>query len=83
MRTASRRTQEVAQTMKAVTPNDSTPLTNGVARGLFVTVAGNLAFITPEGDTVTLTTVAINSRIDCQVSIVKSTGTTATVLAIY
>jgi len=69
--------------MKAVTPNDTTALTNGVARGLFVSVAGNLAFITPEGDTVTLTTVAINTRIDCEVSIVKSTGTTATVLAIY
>lgn len=83
MRSPSRLGQNVAKTMKAVTPNDTTPLTNGVARGLFVSVAGNLAFITPEGDTVTLTTVAINSRIDCEVAIVKSTGTTATVLAIY
>lgn len=83
MRSPSRLGQNVAKTMKAVTPNDATPLTNGVARGLFVSVAGNLAFITPEGDTVTLTTVAINSRIDCEVAIVKSTGTTATVLAIY
>ena len=83
MRSPRRVGQEIARTMKAVTPNDVTALTNGVARGLFVSVAGNLAFITPEGDTVTLTTVAINTRIDCEVSIVKSTGTTATVLAIY
>lgn len=77
------RSAPVPRTMKAVTPNDTTVLPGGVARGLFVTTVGNLSFITPVGDTITLTGVTLFQRIDCEVSIVKTTGTTAVVLAIY
>lgn len=63
----------------AVTPNDSTDLTNA-ARALWVGGAGNLAVVTTGGDTVTLTAATAGSVVPVRVARVLSTGTTATAI---
>lgn len=66
----------------AVTPSDSVPLAQ-VAMALYVTVTGNVAFISAGGDTVTLSAVPAFTLIPIAASQVKATGTTATVLALW
>jgi len=65
--------------MVPVTPNDSTDNvgTGNVAIGLYVTVSGNVTFLTKDGVERTIT-VPNNFYLVCSVSRVKSTGTTAT-----
>lgn len=65
--------------MVPVTPNDSTDNvgTDNVAVGLYVTVSGNVTFLTKDGVERTVT-VPNNFYLVCSVSRVKSTGTTAT-----
>lgn len=66
----------------AVTPNDSTDLTNSGV--LFVGSSGNVAVTTNGGDDVTFTGVAGGSIIPVTVTRVKSTGTTASnILVLY
>jgi hypothetical protein len=71
---------------QAVTPNDNTDLPNGTSGGLMVTsVAGGttLTFITSAGTTVALSGVTLNLVIPIACNRVKSTGTLATVAALY
>ncbi|HEY7330151.1 MAG TPA: hypothetical protein VH592_21115 [Gemmataceae bacterium] len=63
----------------AVTPSDSTPLTEAAA-ALWVGGAGNLVVITISGQTVTFSAVAAGTLLPISVSSVKSTGTTATLI---
>lgn len=67
----------------AVTPSDSADLPRTPARALFVTVTGNVSFITQGGETVSLTSVAANEILPFLITRVRSTGTTATVLALW
>lgn len=64
---------------RAITPSDAVSIPNGAARALYVTVTGNLSFLTPEGDTVALTAVPAFTVIPIACVRVNSTGTTATV----
>lgn len=68
----------------AVSPHDTTPiLPDGqFAHELFVVVTGNVSFITPAGNTVSLTSVAANTKLPFCATHVRATGTTATVLAL-
>lgn len=67
----------------AVTPSDSTDLTNAAA-ALWVGGAGAVAVITAGGETVTFSAVAAGTLLPVACSRVKSTGTTATlVVALY
>jgi hypothetical protein len=61
----------------AVTPNDSTDLTN-VSRAIYVGGAGDLEVITSGGDTVTFVGVAAGSVLPIRVSRVKEANTSAT-----
>lgn len=72
-----------AYSTAAVTPNNSTDLVTKATGGLFVTAVGNVAFHDMDGNTVTLTAVAANTRIPIQARRVLSTGTTATVIALF
>jgi len=72
------------QKASAVTPNDSTDLSGGVTRGLYIGAAGNVAVLMADGSAVTLTALAVGVTHPIAVSRVKSTGTTATsILALY
>jgi hypothetical protein len=53
------------------------------ARGLFVAAAGNVKFVTANGDTVTLTAVAANTVIPISVRQVFNTGTTVANTNLY
>ncbi|CAB5162324.1 hypothetical protein UFOVP152_20 [uncultured Caudovirales phage] len=67
-----------------VTPADATNLPNGICRGVYVTGTGNIAATTPSGATVVLTGVPANTVVPIDLSIIASTGTTATgILALY
>lgn len=67
----------------AVTPNDGTDLPGGAATcGLYVTVTGNVSFDVG-GTTVSLLAVPVLTRLPFAATRVRSTGTTATVLALY
>lgn len=68
------------QEARAVTPNDSTDLSEP-ATGLLVTAVGNVSFVCG-GQTVNLNAVPANTILPFRVSRVRSTGTTATVLAL-
>jgi hypothetical protein len=65
--------------MVPVTPNDSTDNvgSGNVAIGLYITVSGNVVFLTKDGVERTIT-VPNNFYLVCSVSRVKATGTTAT-----
>ena len=67
---------EPAKNAAAVTPNDSTDLTN-VARALYIGVAGDVKVDTLGGDTVTLTAVPVGI-LPISVTRVYATGTAAT-----
>ena len=61
---------------EAVTPDDSTDLTN-VTRGLYVGTGGDLVVIMQGGQTITFTAVPTGAVLPIRVSRVKSTSTTA------
>lgn len=61
----------------AVTPSDSTDLTN-VSRALWVGGAGNISVIMLSGSTVTFSNIGGGTLLPIRVSRVRSTGTTAT-----
>ena len=62
-----------------VVPSDTANLPQGVADFLYVTVTGNLKFLTELGSTITLTSVPAFTVIPYRASKVFATGTTATV----
>lgn len=67
----------------AVTPHDSTPLPAGV-RGLYVGTGGNVALNGVDGAAATFANVVGGTVLPVQVSLVKSTGTTASnIVAMY
>lgn len=65
------------QTAKAITPSDTSPQTY---RAIYVGGAGNVSVVTAGGDTVTFTAPPVGSIIPIEVSFVRSTLTTATLL---
>lgn len=68
----------------AVTPSDSTDLTRGATKGLYIGGAGNVAVITSGGDTVTFNAITIGNVHPISVKRVLATGTTATnIVAVY
>ena len=71
------------KSVAAVTPNDSTDLPNGVCRGLYIGVAGNLSFIDASGNVIAAQPVQAGI-FPVGVQRVKASGTTATgILAGY
>lgn len=66
-----------AENAAAITPNDTTDLTNAT-RSLYIGGAGNVKIDTVLGDTVTLSGVVAGTVIPVRVSRVYATGTTAT-----
>lgn len=69
----------------SVTPNDSTDLTF-YAKAVEVVAAGDLVYLpakNADGDTITVTGAPVGYRTVCRVRRVLSTGTTATVIAVY
>lgn len=68
---------------KAVTPHDSNALPDGPCRAIWVTATGNVSFITIDGDTLSLLAVAANVELPFMCGVIRSTGTTATVVALY
>lgn len=76
--------RQTAQRAVAVAPNDAADLPGGPATcGLLVTVTGNLVIQTVTGVDITLTGLPVFTRVPIAASRVKSTGTTASVLALY
>lgn len=72
------------RSLKAVTPNDTTMLPDGPARGFYCGGAGNIKVLTTAGDAVTLTAIAIGVLHHVQIKQVFATGTTATlIVALY
>ena len=68
----------------AVTPNDSTDLTGGVTRGLYVGVSGDVNVDMEDGETVLFTAMAAGIVHPLRVLRVRSTSTTATnIVALY
>lgn len=68
-------------TAAVVTPSDTVDLPFA-ATGLLVTVAGNLSFLTTDNVIVNMTAAPV-MVIPVMVKRVRSTGTTATVVALY
>jgi len=67
----------------AVTPADS-DLTVFPCRGIYVGGAGNVAIVTPQGDTVTFVAVPAGSILPVRAKQIRSTNTTATnIVALY
>lgn len=62
----------------AVTPHDTSPLTNGVTRGIYVGVSGDLTIIHESGVTMLYTSLAAGFYHPIAATVIKSTGTTAT-----
>lgn len=67
---------------KAVTLSDTVDDPKGPFAGLLVTATGTVSFITQEGDTVSLTAVAVNTELHIAVRRVRTTGTAATVVGL-
>ena len=70
------RGSDPADNAAAVTPNDSTDLTN-TARALYIGTTGNVKVDTAAGDTVTFYSVPAGGILPVRVKRVYSTGTTA------
>jgi hypothetical protein len=66
----------------AVTPDDNNDL-SFVTRAVYVGGAGDVAIITPDGDSVTLKAVPVGTMLSIRVARVKSTGTSATNLVAF
>lgn len=75
--------RDPAQDAKPVTPNNDADLPDGPCLGLLVTVTGNISLVTLQGTTIALPSVPAYTEIRIQTARVRSTGTTATVLALY
>lgn len=75
---ATRHDYSTSGKFRAVTPNDSTDLTGGVCRALWVGGAGNVAVHDSEGNAVTFVGVAAGSTLPVRTNRVMSTNTTAT-----
>lgn len=75
----------VVQSLVAVTPNDSTDLPGGPARGFLIGgTTGAVSFDTANGETVTLAALPVNTVFWFAVKRIRSTGTIATgILACY
>lgn len=69
----------------AVVPSDAADNVSGPTVGLLVTTAGNVAFIPKDNASasIAMTAVPVNTIINTVARRVLSTGTTATVVAIY
>lgn len=68
----------------AVTPHDSTNLTDGITRYLYIGGAGNLVAVRKDGTTVTFNGVLAGTVLPIRVIRVNATSTTATnIVAIY
>ena len=72
-----------ANDMATVTPSDGADLTRGPCRALYVVAAGNVSIVTAGGTQQDLTDVPAFTTIPVSVARVRSTGTTATVKALY
>ena len=68
-----------ARSALAVTPNDSTVLQSGI-RALYVGGAGNVSVVTAGGQTVTFSGVPAGQILPIQVTRVRATGTTASLI---
>lgn len=66
------------RTAVAVTPSDTTDLTRGTCRGLYIGATGTVVVQTEEGVTLTLAGLAAGSILPLMVRRVLATGTTAT-----
>lgn len=71
------------QAAASVTPNDSADLPGGVASALLCVATGNVSFVTPNGTTVSLTSVAANTVLPIAAARVRSTNTSGTWVALY
>lgn len=68
----------------AVTPDDANDLPNGICRALWISSAGTVSVIDASGGSaVSLGSLAVGTVFPGKVSRVRSTGTSATVLALY
>lgn len=68
----------------AITPHDSTNFTEGVCRGIYVGVGGNVVAITAKGQTVTFKGLEAGMILPVKAKRVNSTDTTATdLVALY
>ncbi len=72
-------TTSPASIAEAVTPSDSTDLTN-VSRALWIGGAGNISVIMANGSTVLFSGVPAGTLLPLRVSRVRSTSTTATLI---
>lgn len=72
-----------AEDASAVTPSDSTNLTNP-ARALYIGTAGNVTLVTIGGSVITFSNVQSGSVLPVRTTRVNSTSTTATnIVALY
>ena len=68
----------------AVTPHDTTNFTDGICRGIYVGVSGNIVAIRKDGIAITFTAVAAGTILPIRAIRINSTSTTATnMVAIY
>ena len=68
----------------AVTPHNSTNFADGVCRGLYIGVGGNIVVVPPQGSAVTFIGVVAGTILPVQAIRVNSTSTTAaSIVAIY
>ena len=68
----------------AVTPNDSTDLSLGTCRAIYVGGDGNISLIDGAGSTILFSNVAEGSVLPVQTARIRATDTTATLLvALY
>ena len=68
----------------AVTPDDDNDLPDGVTRGVYVGVAGDVTLISESGSTITLKNLAAGILHPIAVTRIEATGTTATdIVALY
>jgi hypothetical protein len=73
-----------ARKATAVTPNDTTNLSGGATKGLYVGVTGNVVVTMADGTDATFTNLSSGAIHPISVLKVKATGTTATnILAVY
>lgn len=79
----SRGTSGPASDAKVANLSDAADLTNGAARSLMTRTAGDVSFITLSGTQVDLAAVPAFTVIPIAASRVRTTGTTAQVLALY
>lgn len=68
----------------AITPHDTTSFTDGICRGIYVGVSGNVVAVRKDGTAITFTAVAAGTILPIRAIRVNSTSTTATnMVAIY